>query len=174
MRGWSADMADPYVHEALPPLGFDNYRRNLESLLAVAAAHGARVVIATQALARYHLDGAASKESQLAGFDRIQDVQRAVAREHGVLLVDSARVVEAAIAAELALEVEKLRAEDGAATREVLERRAKDRLHQERMPALAPAGGPLFKHEVHPYDAGSDLIARTIADGLLAADALPK
>jgi hypothetical protein len=34
-------------------------------------------------------------------------------------------------------------------------------------------GAGLFKREVHPHDSGSDLIARTIANGLLQAGVIP-
>ena len=172
MKGFARGMPDPYVHDVVPDLGFETYERNLESILAIAERHGAKVAIATQALARYHLDGAPSKDTQLAGFDRIQAIERRVAAERGVLLIESARIVEAALDRELAERVEALRAQDPAAQKADLVRRAKDSLIAGRA-LIPPPGASIFKHEVHPYDEGSDLIARTIADVLLASDLVP-
>lgn len=161
---------DWYRHDpaALPELGFANYRRNLESIIAVAERSGARVAIATQALARWHLDEHGSRAAQLAAFDRIQDIQREVAHERGVVLIESARVVEAALERELAEVIARERTERPA--------QAEDALVRETRQAFAAqnaAGTGLFKREVHPNDSGSELVARTIAEGLLGAGLIP-
>jgi len=179
MKGWSSDMPDAYLWAGAPPeLGFVTYRRNLEDMVAVAELGGAKFVIATQALARYHLDGAASEKLQLAGFDRIQDIERDVARERRLLVIESAKVVEGALAKELEQEVEaqrKLHADEDAAALEIS---AKKVLHPANargvMPPLPPPGASMFKHEVHPYDRGSELIALTIAEALSKSGLLPR
>lgn len=122
----------------VPDQGFLNYRRNLNSLISVADAAGVKVLIATQALIRRHIpDKEDCRDTQIAAFDRIQNIQREVAAERGVHLVESARAIEAEV----------------------------ERVYQE-------SGGKhdLFKNDVHPFDDGSELIARTIGEYLLSSD----
>lgn len=161
---------DWYQHDpaALPELGFANYRRNLENILSVAERHGAKVAIATQALARWHLDEHGSRVAQLRGFDRIQDIQREIARERGVALIESARVVETALEQELAQVIESERAKRPGEPEDTIAREAR-----KAFTAQNAAGVGLFKREVHPNDSGSDLVARTIADGIAAAGLIP-
>jgi lysophospholipase L1-like esterase len=164
---------DLYDIEPVPDQGFDTYRRNLEELVTLAKARGVQVLIATQPLARYHLDGARSEAKQLAGIDRIQEIQRQVGKERGVPVFECARIVEAEIQKELDREIERQRSLDASADAAELERRAKRVLHPSPLPAQ-PLPNVLFRHEVHPFDLGSDLIAKTIAEFLLGSDLLPK
>jgi hypothetical protein len=131
-------------------------------------------VIATQALARYHLDGAPSKAQQLAGFDRIQDIERDAARQRRSLVIESGKVVEAAIQKELDQEIDAQRQLHPKDKPSDLEERAKKALHHyEGMPPLPFAGASMFKNEVHPYDRGSELIALTLAEALTKSGLLP-
>jgi len=164
---------DPYDPDPVPDLGFETYRRNLVELVAVARAHATKVLFATQPLARYHLDGAPSQAKQLAGIDRIHEIQREVGRELGVPVFELARIIEAAIQKELDTEIEKQRGLDPSAAPEELERRAKFALHPHPLPK-EPLENVLFRHEVHPFDLGSDLIAKKIAEYLLGSDLLPR
>ncbi len=161
---------DWYRHDpgAVPEQGFANYRRNLENIVTVAEEHGAKVVIATQALARWHLDEHGSRAIQLAGFDRIQDIQRDVARERGLTLIESARTVEAELERELSAAIEEERRRRAGEPEETIVREGR-----KAFTAANAAGVGLFKREVHPHDSGSDLIARTIAGGLLDAGLVP-
>jgi fido (protein-threonine AMPylation protein) len=74
----------------------------------------------------------------VASFRRIQDIQREVARERGIALAETGRIIEA----------------------------EEDRVFKE-------TGKHLFKNDVHPFDEGSALIARTVADALLGSGLLP-
>ncbi len=163
---------DPYDPDPVPDLGFQTYRRNLVELIAAARAHGTRVLIATQPLARYHLEPAPSTKKQLAGIDRIQDIQRDVGKEMDVPVFELARIIEAEVDKELAREVEHQKGLDPTAPPEELLARAKKTLHPSPLPKQ-PLPGVLFRHDVHPFDFGSDLIARTIADYLVGSGLVP-
>jgi hypothetical protein len=173
MVNYDPDEPDPYDPEPVPDLGFETYRRNLESLVAAAKTHGVQVLIVTQPLARYHLDGAHSEAKQLAGIDRIQEIQREVGRESGAPIFECARILEAEVQRELDREIERQRQADPSASPEQLEKRAKGALHPSPLPT-SPLPNVLFRHEVHPFDFGSDRIAVTIANYLLQSDLLPK
>jgi lysophospholipase L1-like esterase len=155
---------DPYRHYpgAIPDLGFETYRRNLRQIVALCRARGAEVMIATQALPRWHLEQAASYREQCDAFERIKAVQREVAAELSVEVCDNAGVLEAALDAELQAEIARRAAAEPAKDRAALEAEAKAhvRVHG------------LYKWEVHPNDSGSDLVARTIADCLAASPLL--
>jgi len=134
-------------------------------------------VIATQALARYHLDGTGSQALQLAGFDRIQNIEREVARERHATVIESGKIVEAAIEKELQGEIEKQRLSHPDKSPAELDGDAKRALHHYSplpMPPLPFPGASIFKNEVHPYDRGSELIALTIAEALTKSGLLPR
>lgn len=148
----------------IPELGFDNYRRNVNNIISVCAARGAQVLLATQALPRWHLDEFESRNEQKDAFERIQNIEREVARDRGVALFECARIVEDAQEREIQEKVD-----EGA------------KLHPEMDRAVIEAGirksksrDLLFFSEVHPNDRGSALIAHTIAEYLLASDLMPK
>ena len=128
--GYDPKRLDLYVEQGpLPEQGFDNFRRNLVSIIGVARAHGTQVLLSTQAMWFRHLEGSPSKEQQIEGLLRAREILRAVADAQQVPLADPAAVIEAAA------EEEFLRA--GTQT--------------------------LFAHEVHLTDAGSDILAKTLA-----------
>ena len=164
---------DPYDPSPVPDLGFACYQRNLVSLVESARAHGVQPLLVTQPLARFHLRRAPSGAKQLAGIDRIQEIERVVARERKVPLFECARVVEAAVEKQVEDETAREATTDPKLAPEEARRRAMDRLHPDPLPAQ-PLPGVLFRAEVHPYDLGSELIARTIADWLLQSGLLPK
>lgn len=157
---------DLYLHapNPVPEGGFANYRRNLHTILSVCELRGAKPVVVTQALARWHLDSAQSRAEQLAAFDRIQALQKEICAQRGVPLLDAAKVVEAEAARQITEMVEAAaKANPG---------RSRDELRRE-FEAIKRSD-VYFTHEVHPNDSGSELIARTIADMLLASDLVPK
>jgi len=162
---------DPYDPEPVPDLGFATYRRNLVDLIAAARAHGVKVLLVTQPLARYHLDGAPSQGKQLAGIDRVQGIEREVGRELGVPVYELAREMDVLVQEELDREVARQKGLDPATSDDLALRRAKGTLHPSPLPKV-PLENVLFRHDVHPYDHGSAVIARKIADYLLASDLL--
>lgn len=122
----------------VPEQGLANYRHNLESLISVAQAGGARVFIATQALMEWDFSGRECPEVQIATFRRIQAIQREVASARGVALGETGAAIEAA-----------------------------DATH------FTDTGKHLFKNDVHPFDEGSELIARTVLAELRRQGLLP-
>jgi lysophospholipase L1-like esterase len=155
-----------YLHAPEPPpdLGFEIYRRNLEQMVAITRARGAQILFATQALPRWHLAGAVDEADQLAGLDRILKIQRDVATAMNVPVCDSAAVVGAQMEAEVQSRIAAEVAADPTRPREEIEADLR----------RAGRSDLLFSREVHPNDAGSALIARTIADCLLASQLLPR
>jgi hypothetical protein len=164
---------DPYDPSPVPELGFAAYKRNLITLVETARAHGVQTLLVTQPLARFHLRNAPSGAKQLAGIDRIQELEREVARERKVPLFECAKIVEAAIEQQVQEEIARQRAADPKAADAELTARAMNRLHPSPLPSQ-PLEGVLFRTEVHPYDLGSDLIAHTIAEYLQGSGLLPK
>lgn len=92
--GYDPDAVDPfYSGPDVPEQGFWNFQRNLVTIQAIAKAHGARVMFGTQACDRDDIQGA-SRENQLGGMDRMEQILRTVAVERGVMLVDARRKLE--------------------------------------------------------------------------------
>lgn len=164
---------DPYDPDPVPELGFQCYQRNLVTLIECARAHGVQPLLVTQPLARFHLRHAASGAKQLAGIDRIQSIERTVARERNVPLFECAKIVEAAIDKQVDEETARVAAENKDLKPEEARAQAMNNLHPDPLPK-EPLPGVLFRAEVHPFDLGSDLIAHTIADYLLQSGLLPK
>ena len=129
-----------YPDGKVPDEGFDFYRRNLENMVSLAQAGGANVLIVTQALMLWDMTmtGRECADIQVTSFRRIQDIQRAVAKERGISLAETGREIEA----------------------------EEDRIFK-------ATGKHVFKNDVHPFDEGSAIIARKVADGLLASGFLP-
>jgi lysophospholipase L1-like esterase len=138
--GHEGDLAyDPYLAANPPEQGFRNFQRNLVSLVAVARAHGAKVLFGTQAMRFADLAGSPSRDSQTAAIQRMKGILRAVAAERGVPLVETAKIVE------------------DEAARQLAEKGRED----------------IFGSEVHLLDQGSDLLAKTFAEAIVANGLLP-
>jgi lysophospholipase L1-like esterase len=148
------DLYWDYADGPAPEQGFENYRRNLELLVAACRARGARVLFATQALPRWHLEHADSRAEQLDAFERVLATQREVAARLGVPLCESGARVEAALEAEVRARIEAaVQAEPG---------RPRAQIEAEwRRPGRRDL---LFFQEVHPNDAGSALVADAVAE----------
>lgn len=157
---------DPYLHapNPVPQLGFANTRRNLTGIVALCRARGTQVMFATQALPRWHLDGRLSAGEQKSGFDHVIEIQRALSRELSVPMCESGAAVEAACEAEVRAKIEEAAAANPSRPRAEIEA-------EWRAPGRRDL---LFFQEVHPNDRGSELVARTIADYLLASPLLPR
>jgi hypothetical protein len=165
---------DPFDPNPVPDLGFQTYERNLRELISLATRNGTKTLLVTQPLARYHLEPAPSIAKQLAGIDRIQDIERRVGHEENVPVFELARIIEPMVQKELDAEVEHQRALDPKAAPEELLQRAKATLHPVPLPKPnQQMPNVIFHHDVHPYDYGSDLIARTMADYLVGSGLLP-
>ena len=118
----------------LPELGFRNYRRNLESIVAVARQHGARVLFGSQAMRYGDIPHPPSVASQTRGLQRMKTILFEVGADLGVATVDTARVLEDEADRRRGGTEEESDAEDG-----------------------------IFFSEVHITDDGADLLARTFA-----------
>lgn len=160
------DLYWDYADGPVPELGFDNYRRNLNNIISVCSTAGAKVLLVTQALPRWHLDAADSRVEQIDSFNRIQNIEREVAAERGVALFECAKIVEAAVDAEIQQKISERTAGHPEVDPKTVEAELK----------VVPnrRGDLLFFAEVHPNDRGSALIAKTIAEYLLASPLLGK
>jgi lysophospholipase L1-like esterase len=127
-----------YPGGKVPERGFLNYRRNFESLIALAHARGVKVFVATQALMEWDFPARECADVQIASLRRIQETQREVAKALGAALGETGATIEAE------------------------ERRV-----------FETTGKHLFKNDVHPFDEGSELIARTVADELVRQKLVP-
>lgn len=140
-------VADQYYKTDPPAQGFDNIRRNLRSIAAVARAHGAKPIFMTQAMRYSDLELAPSRDMQAWGLKRVQELLREVGAEREVPVLDIAPVIEAEAARQLA-------------AGETIEVKGK---LQDRV----------FTSEVHFTDAGSELMARTVAAALVGGGHVP-
>lgn len=71
----------------------ETFRRNIRGIIALAQAHGVRVVLSTQFYSRTHLRSS-TRYSPIAyskGIDEHNEVMRSLAVEYGLTLVDAAR-----------------------------------------------------------------------------------
>jgi len=97
-------------HEVPPELrspgdtGFENFQRNLVSILAVAQAHGATPVLLTQAIYSPDPEGEnlSHGRTRLAAHARMTEIVRAVARDRSVPLIETKPVLEEAAARQVA------------------------------------------------------------------------
>ena len=85
---------DDYAQPSDPDLGFDAYRRNLVNIVALARAHGAEVLLVTEACRMGDLDRFGSAALQRAGYERMTQLIKDVAQERGVPLCDARAVLE--------------------------------------------------------------------------------
>lgn len=85
---------DDYAHPGDLDLGFASYRRNLINIVALARAHGAEVLLATEACRMGDLDRFGSKDLQKQGYERMTQTIKDVAAERGVPLCDARAVLE--------------------------------------------------------------------------------
>jgi hypothetical protein len=68
--------------------GFDNFERNLNSIISLANSNGAKVVLGTQAMKISTMIGRASREDQLKGFYHANELVRKTAEARKALLCD--------------------------------------------------------------------------------------
>ncbi|MDA8959594.1 SGNH/GDSL hydrolase family protein [bacterium] len=92
IRNYDPDYVDPYGDGPLPSVGFDTYQRNLESMVAVAHAHGAEVAFVTQAVWSDDpsTDDFWSGRNRLRALGMLEERLRAVAEQLQVPLIDAA------------------------------------------------------------------------------------
>ncbi len=92
IRDYDPDYVDPYGDGPLPAVGFDTFARNLESMVAVARAHGAEVAFVTQAVwsADPSTDNFWSGRNRLRALGMLEERLRAVAEQLQVPLIDAA------------------------------------------------------------------------------------
>ena len=129
----------------VPPQGLANFERNLESIVALSRAHGARVALVTQGLDRGDLYVYRSRFAQMRAVDLMTAILKRVAGEKKAALIDAASVL------------------DGEAERQREEGRTDE----------GPGNDSIFTNDVHLTDEGADLLAREVARGLLEQSCLP-
>jgi lysophospholipase L1-like esterase len=159
---WYCEGGQDWPPASVPERGLANYRRNLNSMISIADAAGVRIVLATQALVRRHMEREECRATQLATFDRIQAIEREVARERGMPLCD--------VGPGIVAEIERIwneSAQDAKPDPDVTPG------HRWRQGGDGKWRKDLFHNDVHPYDEGSEVIARAVADWLLASKLLP-
>lgn len=145
-----------------PDLGFASFRRNLVSIIGTARAHGAEVLLATQAVRMGDFDRFGSRQLQRDGFERLTRIIGEVANERSVPFCDVRAAVEAEAdrqRAESLAELLRLRSEAerlGQLTEEEAQRapRGLDRIF------VRPEKGD---GEVHLTDEGCEWVARTLS-----------
>ncbi len=137
-------LPDFYAQPTDPDLGFSNFRRNLVSIVGMARAHGAEVLLATQAVRMGDFDRFGSTALQKQGFERMTKLIGDVANERSVPYCDVRTPVEA--------EADRQRAASGA-----------DRIFV-RPNSEKPGVG---NGEVHLTDEGCALVARTLAERIV-------
>jgi hypothetical protein len=156
--------ADSYARAApgapIPEQGFLSYRRNLENIVSLSHARGAKVLLVTQPCPRWHIDARGSYADQVEALGRIQNLQRAIANEREVPLFELAETMEKAAENELYAERDRQMAAEPGISIGTAEARAREKVGKK-----TRAG--LFFSEVHPTDRGSDMIARLISEYLL-------
>ncbi|MBK7876717.1 MAG: SGNH/GDSL hydrolase family protein [Planctomycetes bacterium] len=147
----------------VPEQGLVNYRRNLNNLISVAQANGVQVVLATQALVRRHMEREECRATQLATYDRIQAIQKETAAARGAALCDCGPAIVDEVERTWNASAQSERPEP-VATSGFKWRQGGDGLWRK----------DLFHNDVHPYDDGSALIARVVAEWLVGSKLLPR
>lgn len=100
---WYQTTGDDYAQPTDAELGFHNTRRNLISIIGTAHAHGAEVMLVSQATRMSDFDKAAkSKAAQREGFERVVAMMGEVANERSVPFCDARPVLEAEAARQVA------------------------------------------------------------------------
>lgn len=158
---------DPYAGP-VADTGFDSFRRNLTSIVAIAKAHGADVMLISQGCDREDIRVTGSHQAQWDAMDRMGTILQEVAHRAGAGFCDARPVLEQAFAA-LPPEVEAKRIEAQALLRN------KDNLaDQARGKALwlEFSREGIFTGDVHLTDRGADLLAQTVADTIFLAQYL--
>jgi lysophospholipase L1-like esterase len=159
---------DPYANDVVSPVGFDAYKNNLTSIVAIAKAHGAKTMLISQAMDRADLK-VGSRQLQWDSMDRMGRILLKVSQDTGAGYCEARAVMEQAFA--------KVSPETQA--KEV---RSKD-LMRSSDPAEVQAGRDLwmefsregvFTGDVHLTDNGANILAEAIAQSILKGDYLPK
>lgn len=99
LNNWAIVDYDPsakelYRRKDAPDTGFKSFERNLHTIAAIAKAHGARVIFASQANDDRDIM-AGSREAQLEGMQRMTGILEQAAAETGSVYVDAKAELEA-------------------------------------------------------------------------------
>lgn len=90
-RWWPDDFGQPTDLD----LGFQNFERNLVTIIATARAHGSEVMLVTQGTRMSDFDDMGSAQLQRDGFDRANRILAEVSEAHGTYFCDARAVLEA-------------------------------------------------------------------------------
>ncbi len=158
---------DPYAGE-VPDTGFHSFGRNLRSIVAVAKAHGADVMLISQGCDREDIRVMGSHQAQWDALDRMGQIIQETAHSAGAGFCDARPVLEQAFAA-LPPEVEAKRVESQELLRNQDSEEAQARGKQLWLEFSAEG---IFTGDVHLTDRGADLLAQTVADTIFLAEYL--
>ncbi len=159
---------DPYVNEVVSDVGFDSFRNNLTSIAAVASAHGAKTMMISQAMDRADIK-ASSRQLQWDSMDRLGRILLKVSQDMGAGYCEARAVLEQAFAkVSPETQAKEVRSKELMASSDPAEVEEGRKLWME----FSREG--VFTGDVHLTDNGADILARAIADSILAGDYLPK
>ena len=145
-------------------MGFDTFRRNLRSIAAVSKANGAQVLLITQGCDRKDIQMGSSQE-QWDAMDRMGTILQESAHELGLGYCDARPHLENAFK-EVPAEVQALEQQSKALLRNK-DSETDQAKGLELWMRFSKEG--IFTGDVHLTDRGADLLARTIADTIVAA-----
>ncbi|MCP3916026.1 MAG: hypothetical protein GY711_10760 [bacterium] len=89
IRDYRADYTDPFGDGPFPRTGFEGFERNLRSIVATARAHGARVLLITQANWATDDDNFITGKNRHRAIGEMTEITKALAAELDVALLDA-------------------------------------------------------------------------------------
>lgn len=102
IRNYEANYEDPFGDGPFPRRGFQNFERNLRSIVALARAHGARVLIMTQANLASDDNNYNTGRNKHRAIAELTEITMRVAAELEVAVLDAKPVLEERAAAQIA------------------------------------------------------------------------
>ncbi|MDF1839385.1 MAG: GDSL-type esterase/lipase family protein [Planctomycetota bacterium] len=159
---------DPYANEVVSPVGFDSYRNNLTSIVAVAKSHGAKTMLISQAMDRADIK-VPSRQLQWDSTDRLGRIQLKVSQDTGAGYCEARPVLEQAFA--------KVSAETQAKevrSKELMRSSDPSEVEEGRKLWMEFSREGVFTGDVHLTDNGANILAEAIAQSILKGDYLPK
>ncbi|MCP5020433.1 MAG: hypothetical protein GY930_01545, partial [bacterium] len=158
-------------------VGFDSFRNNLTSIVAIAKAHGAKTMLISQAMDRADLNHDGSRQLQWDSMDRMGRILLKVSQDTGAGYCEARAVMEQAFAKVSAeTQAKEGRSEKLLASSDPAQLASSDpaQIEEGRKLWMEFSREGVFTKEVHLTDNGANILGRAIADSILAGDYLPK